>query len=104
VAAEARDEGADHNFAAAAAAAAGGVGVTAPSLRKEARRLYRRALELNPQHAIATHALAALEARARRRLHKEKERPVPAEASAAYGALTSFFLFFFLVECGPRLT
>lgn len=47
--------------AAAVAAAAGTGAVTARSLQKEARRLYKQALEVNPRNPIANHALTALE-------------------------------------------
>jgi predicted TPR repeat methyltransferase len=78
--------------AAAAAAVAGTGAVTARSLQKEARRLYRRALELNPKHPVANHALTALEATAKGALPSarrgSKVRAVPSEASAEYvGAL-----------------
>ena len=63
------------------------------SLLKEARRLYRRALEINPRNAIAGHALAALEANSKAKSKSErglakKKAAVPAEASKDYvGAL-----------------
>ena len=47
--------------AAAVAAAANTGAVTVRSLQKEARKLYRRALEVNPRNPIANHALTALE-------------------------------------------
>ena len=82
----------------AVAAAAAGASMSSRSLLREARRLYRRALELNPGNAIAAHGLTALEAKARQKKQKlaasgsggggtvkmGKEQSVPLEAPAAY--------------------